>query len=456
MMEADAPPPPQVVAHTQGDSSLICYLKTKFPLELFLRLTDLMDDSALLNLRLACRELEGALFPTFLNRFFTKRRINLSEPSLRRLVAISDEPRLASHISDLTIGNISNRYEEREDDLLILDSGYDVDLLIHAFSNMPNLKDVAIILDLLPLPRMANNASGIASTAIKRDLWRRTLRKVLRVLSISGRELRTLDVQHHGGSGGGLFIPDLYFSDSLREAFSRPLLHLKSLTLALDPTSQWTRVNDKSFLVSFLTIPQELEHLRLNFDRNASVTTTSEVLELLSLAAPDLPLTQHLTKLDLGKMTVVPDSLVSFVHAFAKTLTKVGLFRIGLCHMTFSTQDQQEPEGNPPRVQALLWKGVFKHLAAVPFKKLTGFYAGFLTEGASREHVAFLQASLRPAVTLPAAEYTGSDARQFLEDLSENAVIFPKQGRIGAVSDDENDEGDEDDDGSVDSLMNFD
>lgn len=454
-MEADALPPPQATAHAQGDSSLICYLRTKFPLELFLRLTDLMEDSALLNLRLACRELEGALLPTFLSRFFTKRRIDLSEPSLRRLVAISDEPRLASHISDLSIGNISNRYQEREDDLLILDSGYDMELLIHAFSNMPNLRDVAINLEPLHLPRMAN-ASDIASSAIKRDRWRRLLRKVLRVLSITGRELRTLDVQHHGGSGGGLFIPDLYFSDSLREAFSRPLRSLKSLTLALDPSSQWARVNDQSTLVSFLSIPLELEHLRLNLDRNASISTTPELLEVISLAAPDLPLTQHLTKLDLGKMTITPDSLVSVVHAFAKTLTKLRLFRIGLCRLTFDTQDQQEAEGDPPRVPALLWKGVFKHLAAVPLKKLTGFYAGFLTEGPSREHVAFLQTSPGPVARLPTAEYTGTDARRFLVDLSENSAIFLRQGRVEAVSEDEGDEDGEDDDGSIDSAMDFD
>ena len=445
MMEVDAPAPSHFRDDAQGDSPLICYLKTKLPLELFLRLTDFMEDSALLNLRLSCRELEDALLPIFRKRFFTKRHVYLGGASLHRLVAISNEPRLAGHVSAVSIGYSSSRDQEGEDNLLILDSGYDVELLTHAFSNMPNLKDVTIKLNplfLTPGPH--------AGADLLRDGWRKLLRKALRALSLAGRELRALDMHHRGGSGGGSFISDLYISDSVRDAFARPLLSLKSLTLALDPRPQQYRPNDLSALLSFLTIPRDLEHLRINFDRNA-VVAASAVLKSLTQATPTLPLS-HLSQLDLGKMTVTAESLVDCVRSFAGTLTRLQFFRIGLIHGVSQDyppgEHPQEPQGDPPRVQALLWKRVFKELAAMPeLEKLTGFYAGFLTERVRKEQVAFLQTSPKAVATLPSTEYTGVDARRFLEELAENVVVFPKQTRIEVILSDgeSNSEGDEDD-----------
>lgn len=453
MMELDAPAPSQVGDDAQGDFSLIRYLKTKFPLELFLRLTDFMEDSTLLNLRLACRELEDALLPTFRKRFFTKRHVYLGETSLRRLVAISDEPRLASHISAVSLGYSSGRNQEAEDDLMIMDSGYDVELLTHAFSNMPNLKDATVKLD----PVLSNTDVAIHHDGTENfhDRWRKMFRKLLRALSLAGRELHTLNMQHQGGGpGGGSYMADLYVSDCLRNVFARPLLSLKSLALALEIRPQRFKPNDLPALLAFLAIPQELEHLRLNFDRNAH-GAAPEALRSLTEAIPTLPFS-HLAQLDLGKITVTPESLVNCVRAFAGTLTKLQFFRIGLFHGTTPpSESPQEPEGDPPRVQALLWKRVFKKLAAMPeLGRLTRFSAGFLTERLRRDHVAFLQTSQGAVATLPTTEYSGVDTQRFLEELADNVVALQKQRRLEVVpsegesdSEDDEDDGDDDEDG---------
>ncbi|SPO00747.1 uncharacterized protein DNG_03495 [Cephalotrichum gorgonifer] len=453
MMEVDTPAAPEQDGQRpagqdqQGSSCLIRYLKTKFPLELFLRLTEFTEAGALLNMRLACRELECALLPTFRQRFFAKRHLYLTERSLRRLAAVSDEPRLAGGIVTVSIGLSDSA---SEDDELMIDSGYDVELLVHGFSNLPNLQNVTVSYgQARTFPHFAD--------ILTRDNPRRLLRKLLHSLSRAGCELRAFDMDRHGGTGGGFCLSDLHISDSLLEPFSRPLRPVKNLTLALDPNR-----GEPPYLMKFLAIPRELDHLRLNLDRDSN--QSSPLLDTLA-ESPPLSLS-HLTQLDLGKMTVSTKSLVNFIAAVAKTLTRLSFFRIGLIQVyppaAPSTPDPVPTGGDSAFVPALLWQFVLKEMAAIPeLENLTRFSADCLTERAAKKHVSFLQASAGgDSARSPQVKYTGDYARRFLEDLARDVVV-PKVNRPGihggpvhgdddSNEDNDNDDDDEDDDGEGD------
>lgn len=432
----------------RGDSCLIHYLQKRLPNELFFRMTEFMDDKSLLNFRFACRDLELALLPSIQRRFFTKRHICLNETSLRDLSAMSDQPKLASSISSISVGcihTITLRDNQRDDSELFIDCGYDVDMLTHAFSNMPRLQDVNI--NYTPFFSRLNTSSDMAA-ALARDKPCKLLRKLLRALANSGRELQNLDLDHHGGTGGGFPLSDLHMSDSLFETLSGPLRSVTGLTLALDPAHDTTQDNYTATLVRFLGIPRALKRLRLNFDRDAR--STNRILEILFRAVP--PPMVHLTQLDLGKMTTTIDILVGFIRALAKTLTKLQFFRIGLRfnagHDYPPDHDAPEPTGDPPHIEATLWKIVFQKLASMSeLERLTKFYAGFLTERLRKDHVAFRHTSQDGDSEMrTTCEYVGVAAHKFLGKLCGEVVIpSPRRDILPWVLDMDTDEESEDD-----------
>lgn len=434
----------------QGGSSLIRYLETKFPLELFFHLTDFMDDSSILNLRLASRGLERALLPTFQKRFFARRHICLTERSLRRVAAISDQPKLAGHVSSVSVGCIHSSSDiEQGDDAVFIECSFDVEYLTHAFAKMPGLRDVTIHYRPFP-PRL--NASRNVAFAVARESPRKLLRKLLRSLSEAGRELESFDMEiEGGGTGGGFYLLDLHFSDSLFEFLSRPLRSLKRLSLALDPrpgAAMRDGPNDAPQLKKLLEIPRALEHLRLNLDRD-SPQSTFTILESLTLETPSSLL--HLTRLDLGKITTTVDTLVEFVRAVAKSLNRLQLYRIGLRfrpHQDYPPDHLiPDPTGDPPHVQAGLWKMVFQRMAAMPeLEKLNRFSASCLTERVRKDHVAFRQALPGGEFELrPGCEYTGTGARGFIQELRENVVVRSPRPSLPPPWVDAGDDDDDDD-----------
>ncbi|KAL2112964.1 hypothetical protein VUR80DRAFT_5868 [Thermomyces stellatus] len=435
-----------------GDSSLIRYLETRFPLELFLHLTGFMDDSSIQNLRLVSRGLERALLPTFQRRFFAKRHICQNEHSLRRAAAISDHPRFGAHISSVSVGCIHGPSDiENADNAVFIDCGYDVEFLTHAFTNMSGLQDITIHRRPIPLAR---------------DNPRKLLRQLLHALSKAGRELQSFDMEiEGGGTGGGFSLSDLHLSDSLFEHLSRPLRSLRRLSLAIDPRPWPGRQDEPNIepqLMRFLEIPRELEHLRLNLDRDAPLSTAT-ILKSLTLEAPSSLL--HLTRLDLGKMTTTVDTLVELVRVAAKPLVRLQFYRIGLKfspNQDYPPDYFPEPTGDPPHLEAALWQMVFRELATMPeLERLTQFSANYLTERLRKDHVAFRQELPGEKFEMrPGCEYTGVEARGFIKGLCENAVIrsprpplqvlwAPEDEELEVLSDGiEDNEDNEDDEGS--------
>lgn len=454
-MDADPPAASQAGANRQGNSCFLRYLETRFPLELFLHLTDFMEDTCLRNLRLACRNLENALLPIFQRRFFTKRHICLNERSLSRFSAISDEPRFGPQVSSISIGCVHSLSDNQGDDnALFIDCGYDVNILAHALSNTPGLQGVTI--NYAPFFSRVNTSHNVAA-ALARDNPRKLLRKLLRALSEAGRELQSFDVEHHGGTGGGFPLSDLYLGDSLFESLSRPLRSVKRLGLALDPNPDHTRQAKPNYipdLVKFLKVPEKLERLRLNLDRDA-LHPASAILQRLTREAPSS--FSHLTQLDLGKMTTTVATLTGFIDPVAKTLTKLQFFRIGL---RFDFNDDYPPDlrdlkrpDDAPYVEAALWKMVFQKMAAMPeLERLTKFYAGYLTERLRKDHVSFRLDSPGGGFEKggPQCSHDGDDARAFLEELSDAAVIRVETRPMVAMAD--GTEEDDDDDSIVDSV----
>ncbi|MBE3047171.1 hypothetical protein IMZ48_32535 [Candidatus Bathyarchaeota archaeon] len=450
-MEVDTPADSQ--ANGQGDSCLIRYLETRFPLELFLHLTDFMEDHSLQNLRLACRGMERALLPTFQKRFFAKRHVCLNMKSLRRFSDLCDNTKFGPQVSSISIGCVHSLSDSQDDDnALFIDCGYDVNLLTHALGNTPGLQ--AVTINFNPFFSRVNTSRNV-SAALASDNPRKLLRKLLRALSEAGRELQSFDMEHHGGTGGGFLLSDLYLGDALAEDLSSPMRSVKRLSLALDPHQDPARQAKPTYipqLAKFLGIPRVLEHLRLNLDRDALGPTTT-ILETLACEAPSPFL--HLTQLDLGKMTTTVTAFVGFVQSVAKTLTRLQLFRIGLMFAL----DQGYPHDHPnpiqpdptPHKEAALWRIVFRKMAAMPeLEGLTRFYAGYLTEGWQKNHVSFRRSPPgAKMVDAPECEHTGAGAPAFLGgELSGNAILIVKPHNLPGPEDltDEDDEGEDDDD----------
>lgn len=431
----------------QGGSNLIRYLETRFPMELFFHLTEFMDDTSIRNMRLASRGLERALLSTFQKRFFARRHICLTERSLRRVAAISDQPRLGSHVSSVSVGCIHSSSDiEKGNDAVFIECSFDVEYLTHAFTRMPGLRDVTI--HYRPLSSWANT-NHISVVALAKESPRKLLRKLLRSLSEAGRELQSFDMEiEPGGTGGGFFLLDLHISDSLFDLLSRPLRSLRRLSLALDPrpaAARYDGPNDEPQLIKFLEIPRALEHLRLNLDRDAPRSTLT-ILESLTLETPSSLL--HLTRLDLGKITTTVDTLVEFVRAVGKPLTRLQFYRIGILFGSYQDYPPDhhisDPTGDPPHVAAVLWKMVFHKMAAMPeLEKLSQFSANFLTERPRKDHVSFRQALPGGKFGMRAGcEYTGIGARGFIQEFGENAVVCSPRTPAGMASDDDDDDTD--------------
>ncbi|RMX91804.1 hypothetical protein D0868_13777 [Hortaea werneckii] len=130
----------------------------QLPPELLLRPSDHLTTSELGHFRLTCKAIESTLFDTFAKEFFTKRQFMVEHVSLQALLDIANHPTLSKWLTQVIIGadvlhhssDIAHRsscakyregYLERH---TLLNTGLACDMLVAAFSKLPNLQTVGL------------------------------------------------------------------------------------------------------------------------------------------------------------------------------------------------------------------------------------------------------------------------------------------------------------------------
>lgn len=131
----------------------------QLPPELVLRVSSYLTTPELGHFRRTCKDIEATLFDSFAKEFFTKRQFMLEYVSLQALVDIANHPRLSRWISEVIIGvqaHVSlNSIHASSKPMEMYKSGYpsrhalrasgrDRDMLVEAFSKLPNLQTVGL------------------------------------------------------------------------------------------------------------------------------------------------------------------------------------------------------------------------------------------------------------------------------------------------------------------------
>lgn len=131
---------------------------SQLPPELLLRMSDCLTTSELGYLRLTCKAIESTLFDTFAKEFFTKRQFMIEHNSLQALLDIANHPTLSKWLTQVIIGadvlrrspDIARRsscvhyrtgFLERQ---TLLNTGLACEMLVEAFSKLPNLQTVGV------------------------------------------------------------------------------------------------------------------------------------------------------------------------------------------------------------------------------------------------------------------------------------------------------------------------
>ncbi|KAK5173935.1 uncharacterized protein LTR77_002616 [Saxophila tyrrhenica] len=133
----------------------------RLPPELVLRVSSYLTTTELGSLRATCKQIEAHIFDSFAREFFTKRQFMIEQVSLEALVGIANHKTLAPYLQEVIIGleafdvsvsghSIRLRPNNQRDMTglvcgdVLLATGHARDLLINAFSKLPNLRIVGL------------------------------------------------------------------------------------------------------------------------------------------------------------------------------------------------------------------------------------------------------------------------------------------------------------------------
>ncbi|GAB7362618.1 hypothetical protein MBLNU230_g2930t1 [Neophaeotheca triangularis] len=129
----------------------------ELPPELLVSVASHLSTARLGCFRLTCQTIEKAVFDSFAREFFTKRQFAIEEVSLQALVDISKHAVLSKRLSEVIISlekfnnaavhldiNDTNTVVRRMYSQALIDSGRASDMLVEAFSNLPNLRTIGL------------------------------------------------------------------------------------------------------------------------------------------------------------------------------------------------------------------------------------------------------------------------------------------------------------------------
>jgi len=394
----------------------------KLPPELLLRISAHLTTPELGMFRRSCKSIEAPLFDTFAKEFFTKRQFMLENISLQVLVDIANHPSLSRWLTEVIIGLDAlvlyrgspidaslARYEagyiERN---IFLETGQARDMLVDAFSKLPNLRTVGL----------RDYSGGAADSGRERDgpeaRWRSygwssgldvtadpTALSLARyqstvwtdpgasfpliICALGKANVKAESIEVFLRRRQAKLAPSSFnvLNGHMLPATTIFLASLKKLMLTLGAT-EYQHSNDGpegASLKRFLHHTVNLEYLRLNFEPwqrfaghfvdwlsqpASNSATTSHV--------PDTPTSPvvlpHLTGLDLGMLSVEVSALVN-------VLTKFDLKSFNLWKVVIYCKDKAELDQDPDR-----WSCFFSNLAnALPAStRLGSVMVGYVSQ----------------------------------------------------------------------------
>ncbi|KAK1087036.1 hypothetical protein LTR48_002995 [Friedmanniomyces endolithicus] len=434
----------------------------ELPPELLIRVSDHLTTVELGNFRRTCKHVETVLFDTFAKEFFSKRQFMIEQPSLQALIDISNHPTLSKRLTEVIIstdafdhsstpwGHKGQRvfleagYVTRE---LLLHTGQARDMLVEAFSKLPNLRTVG-------LRDYAGKGRRRDGEAARWRSW--------------GWNWSGENTAENGGYCVGLspalILPVVIYSLGLARAKPSNVEVFLRSHLKLSPASF------SAPLKRFLRHTKALETLRLNFEQHdlfgdailkwlgEPVPIAPHVIEGPTIDVSPLSLSK-LRNLDLGMLSTEITTLIKVVAKF--DLISINLWKV---HLLLKDFDESADDTSP-------WAIFFETLANTlqSSTRLQRFSVGYARQPARLEtipprhfdeNVLFApsgdpgdrrQINAEEKVSYR-AEY-GSNVKQWLKDVAARTwvmKIFPYGMRIDREDDNEDADENEGDDGDDD------
>ncbi|GAB7330024.1 hypothetical protein MBLNU13_g01714t1 [Cladosporium sp. NU13] len=329
----------------------------RLPPELMLRISTYLTTIELGSFRLTCKDVERNLFKSFALEFFTKRQFMITQFSLDALAGIANHPTLAPYLNEVIIGldAIHDRDSIVYDDDknisrdVFLATGGACDLLVDAFSKLPNLRSVGLR-DYHGNGRFRDGEYAkwrsygwSCGTPFRERFAPPDDMLPLLLFTLGKASVRPTNFEAFLRRKR---IPDRSFDITpLRSDVASVLSGLRTLLLNLDDVRplnapQGPRFNGHHHLQRFLQHTPLLEHLRLNFANRVADTSNDIGSESLlrwfgtptgvAVTTGSSPIAlDHLTTLDLGLLYVTPKTLLQVVSKCAK-LKALSLWKVTL------------------------------------------------------------------------------------------------------------------------------
>ncbi|KAK0636020.1 hypothetical protein B0T17DRAFT_485082 [Bombardia bombarda] len=393
---------PSQPVDTQDD----CYL-ARIPLEILLRITQSVPTTDLGNLRLSCKVFERALFSFFSHEFFRKKQFMVFPTSLQALIDISKHKKLSlclrhviiatdrylDHDSSGYLGGRRNWEQEQERQKRIACAGHESlmstgllrDMLVEAFSNLPNLETV----DIRDFNAGSRNRDGLGTC------W--TSYGATSLVRLTGEFMNHNRVMNHNRAtsdpypsqlfsaiiaslatanarppnievvlrdrGWGLFENAFYIPPRIESSVLPVLASLTKLHIVF--AQEGASPNTSPFLLKrFLSLTPNLTWFRLNVHGNGSSIwkrQTELLLTWLGLGETDPPLIdnditpirlQFLEQLDLGLVEMEPPVLLKLVLKFSSSLRRLSLRSVSMVD-----------KKNDPKLNVNIWARIFQTLS---------------------------------------------------------------------------------------------
>ncbi|KAF2743503.1 hypothetical protein M011DRAFT_471262 [Sporormia fimetaria CBS 119925] len=425
---------------------------TSLPMELICMVASHLSTSEYGSLRLTCKHVESQLFADFTKEFFTKRQFMLTHFSLKTLVDISKHPTFKKRLTHVILGmelfaaqpgdstqrEKLDRYRDGyNDQVFLLNTGMDRELLTEAFKNLENLQAVGLR-DYSAAGRKRDGTGwhSYGLTTIRTEtgfyldtrcrtdngasFYPRYLQILLYALGKANSSPRAIEAifrtVHSYNMGPDLHIPDFV------EPIIQPVLQqLQSLDLKVNlredvgqNTYHQTYQPHACYglnLRKFLGRLSNLTHLRLNFrpyqaaetdsflqwfsrmpDQNTTDTGAATTTATVSYLPPPI-LLPHLRKLDLGSLDVEWHALCAVVEKYASSLEGLSLWRVQLVPLG----------GNLTGPRPMHWRFFFWSLAQIPRLQLKELMVGMVKQCVAEPnrslasiHVGFKPPALQP------------------------------------------------------------
>ncbi|KAF1998534.1 hypothetical protein P154DRAFT_524001 [Amniculicola lignicola CBS 123094] len=360
-------------------------------------------------LRLTCKGLERVLFDPFGLEFFTKKQFMLTTPSLQTLIDISNHGGLSKFLKHVIIGleefhtlfppsfgganEKFHRYcEAQADQVSLIHTGGDREMLAEAFRNLPNLETIEIrdysatgrVREGSPSARWRSyglttiqQETGISIQASSDNKWINTVTRTFPMLIMAAADagVRPKNLQAFLRHGPNLTESSFYLPDRLKAKIDPVLDGLQSLLLTVSVSNGYlpNGLHGANFgsstsigsLAKFLARTPNLVQLRLNSDTTSNTSNLLEWLGTPDSSTPSPTLVEpysfippiafaQLQRLDLGMTSTQLEPLLKLIAKFASTLRTLSLWKVDLTYQFGGSIPQTDLEHRPSPWNRLL------------------------------------------------------------------------------------------------------